>query len=62
MALITASLPLVVMATPATSAYAKSSDFGFFDLSDVPGEIFRWGKGSKAVIGNRANTCNLPSM
>lgn len=54
MALITASLPLIVVLNPITSASVKSSHFGIFELSDMPGRdfaILRWGKDSQAVAG-----------
>ena len=38
MALITASLPLIVVVTPATFASAKTSHFGIFELCGVPGD------------------------
>ena len=53
MALITASLALIVVLNPITSASAKPLHFGIFELSDVSGRDFPnqcQGKGSKAVI------------
>ena len=54
MALITASLALIVVLNPITSASAKPLHFGIFELSDVSGRdfaILRRGKGSNANGG-----------
>ncbi len=54
MALITGSLPLIVVVTLATSGSANRSHFGIFELCGVSGRdfaILRRGKGSKASDG-----------
>ena len=58
MALITASLPLIAVVTPATSASGAKSHFWIFALYDVCGGKLRLGKGSKAgIVTARLHPC-----